>query len=339
MKTLPSISIVIQTYNSEKTLNECLTSIIIQDYPKDKIEIIVVDGGSKDKTLEIANHFGVKIVNEKTRKPEAATAIGYNVAKNELIVNIPSDNILPHKNWLKVMVKPFLENNDIIATQPLRYTYNKNDTILNRYFALFGVNDPIPYYFNKRDRLSWIEDSWNLLGKAEDKEDYYLVRFESDKIPTLGANGYMVKREIIQKVTKDIYKFFHIDANLDLIKMGYNLYGIVKTDIFHKTGENIISYFKRRIRYFNIYQKDKSVRRYHVYDPKIDKIKLLKFIFFTITLIKPIYDALRGFSKIQDIAWFLHPIICLGILFIYGYATIRWKVKTFFLSVLEKFKN
>jgi glycosyltransferase involved in cell wall biosynthesis len=56
---LPSISIVIPTYNCERTIKACLDSIVRQDYPKDKIEVIIVDGGSKDKTLEIARKYGV----------------------------------------------------------------------------------------------------------------------------------------------------------------------------------------------------------------------------------------------------------------------------------------
>jgi len=54
---LPSISIVIPVYNSEKVLRGCLQSVREQDYPKDKMEIIIADAGSTDKTLEIVNDF------------------------------------------------------------------------------------------------------------------------------------------------------------------------------------------------------------------------------------------------------------------------------------------
>ncbi|MBZ9578240.1 glycosyltransferase [Patescibacteria group bacterium] len=60
---MKSISILIPTLNSEKTLNECLESIAFQDYPSDKIEIIIADAGSIDKTLSIIDRF-----KEKPRK-------------------------------------------------------------------------------------------------------------------------------------------------------------------------------------------------------------------------------------------------------------------------------
>ena len=53
----PTISILIPTLNSAKTLRACLESIAMQDYPKDNIEIIIADGGSTDGTLEIISEF------------------------------------------------------------------------------------------------------------------------------------------------------------------------------------------------------------------------------------------------------------------------------------------
>ena len=221
------------------------------------------------------------------------------------------------------MVKPFLNHKEIFAAQPSRYTYDKKDTLLNRYFALFGVNDPVPYYLNKRDRLSWVEEKWNLLGESQDCGEYFLVKFTPDKLPTIGANGYIVKKDIIKKVTREPLNFFHIDSNLDLVRMGYNAFAAVKTSIFHKTGETFLNYFRRRMRYMNIYLNDKKKRRYHVYDPRTDKFKLVKFVFFSITFVKPFLDAFRGFIKIRDIAWFLHPFICLGTVSLYGSILIK----------------
>jgi len=51
----PLVSVIIPTLNSAKTLKDCLESIVAQDYPKDKIEIIIADGSSTDGTLEIMN--------------------------------------------------------------------------------------------------------------------------------------------------------------------------------------------------------------------------------------------------------------------------------------------
>ncbi|MFQ6085942.1 MAG: glycosyltransferase family 2 protein [Candidatus Bathyarchaeia archaeon] len=325
--SMKSVSFVIVTYNSEEILGDCLQSIANQDYPKDRIEIIVVDGGSTDSTLDIARSFGARIIHERTGRPESATAIGFSHAKNELIANVASDNILPHRNWLRMLVQPFDIDESIIATQPLRYTYIRTDTLLNRYFSLFGVNDPVPYYLNRRDRLSWIENTWNLLGEARDHDGFFVVRFAPEEVPTLGANGFVVRRKIIQKALCEPENFFHIDVNYDIIKLGYDTYGIVKTDIIHRTGERFLNFFRKRVRYVRLFWRDQPRRRYVYLHTPADLLKLLKFVISAATLLKPTSDAINGYRKIPDVAWFLHPIVSLGLLLIYGIVFMERKME------------
>jgi len=323
---LPSISIIIQTLNSDKIIDKCLRSISIQDYPKERIEILIIDGGSSDSTIKKGKHFGATIIVEKDKREnqESRKAVGLLKARNDIVAFIDSDNILPHPKWLLKMVKPFCEDEQIVATQPLRYAYDKSASLLNRYFALFGVNDPVPYYLNKRDRLSWVEQSWNLLGSAEDRGDYYFVKFKPDAVPTLGANGFLARRNILLKAKCSPEEFFHIDVNCDLISLGYNTYGIVKEDIIHISGDKIYSFIRKRFRYMKqYYLKDKSLRRYKLCGAS-DRKNLLKYIFFSLTIIEPLIQSVRGYLKIRDKAWFLHPVMCLAALYIYGFAVVQW---------------
>ena len=84
-KTYPSISIIIPTLNAAKPLTECLRRVVKQDYPKEKLEIVIADGGSTDKTVEIAKKFGARVVPNKLKTGEAGKASGLKAAKNEII--------------------------------------------------------------------------------------------------------------------------------------------------------------------------------------------------------------------------------------------------------------
>lgn len=57
MSYLPLVSIVIPSRNEEKFIGMCLDSIIANDYPKDKIEVLIVDGVSEDGTREIVEKY------------------------------------------------------------------------------------------------------------------------------------------------------------------------------------------------------------------------------------------------------------------------------------------
>src|SRR3990167_5450716 len=58
----PRVSVIIPVYNREWCIGNCLASICKQEYPKGKIEVLVVDAGSSDKTLEIARRYPVRII-------------------------------------------------------------------------------------------------------------------------------------------------------------------------------------------------------------------------------------------------------------------------------------
>jgi len=59
---MPIISVIIPTHNSESTIERCIRSLTLQSYPREKFEIIVVDDGSKDQTVEYAKKDGADMI-------------------------------------------------------------------------------------------------------------------------------------------------------------------------------------------------------------------------------------------------------------------------------------
>ncbi|RJQ37758.1 glycosyltransferase [Candidatus Microgenomates bacterium] len=340
MNKSPFISVVIATFNSENTLEKCLNSVRKQNYPQERIDITLVDGNSKDNTLKIGNKFKTKIipVDPRLQNAEYNKGVGIREAKGELILMIDHDNILPHKEWLKKMLKPLLDDKEVVAVETLRYHYDPKASLLDRYFALFGAGDPLAFYLGKADRLSFIYSTYNLFGKAKDLGDYYTVEFNKEKISTLGANGFLIRKKILLENAKvDSDHFFHIDVNVDLIKKGFNKYAFIKDDIIHLTGyKNISSFLYRRKLFMEQYHiKTHSQRRYSVYEQK-DKLNLIKFIFYASTFVKPTFDSFRGFLKIKDSAWFLHPFLSFSLLSIYTYVMVKSSIRNYAKQILPK---
>jgi glycosyltransferase involved in cell wall biosynthesis len=99
----PLVSIVIPTFNSEKTLARCLESILSQTY--EDYEIIVVDGASTDKTVEIIKHyasksFSIHWTSEKDKGIYDAMNKGIDLARGNWILFLGSDDEIYNKSVL-----------------------------------------------------------------------------------------------------------------------------------------------------------------------------------------------------------------------------------------------
>ena len=85
-KLFPAVSIVIATFNSERTLPECLKSVKKQVYPG-SVDIIIADGGSIDKTLSLAREFNIQVISIDKEKQNAEynKAVGLSKAKGDIV--------------------------------------------------------------------------------------------------------------------------------------------------------------------------------------------------------------------------------------------------------------
>lgn len=326
-RNIPLISILIPTLNSERVLKECLASIKSQDYPGEKIELIIADGGSRDKTLEIAKSYKAKIINNHLITAEAGKAAALKNAHGDLVAMIDSDNILPQKDWLTLMLKPF-EDPEIVGSEPWEYTWRKKDGFITRYSALTGVNDPLALFIGNYDRRSFLTGRWTDLPiKQEDRKSWLKITVTGDAIPTLGANGTIFRRSILVKEfnsQSNTDYLVDIDMIANLARKKPLFFAKVKIGIIHLyCGSSIKTFIRkqrRRIKDFLFYSR-KGLRTYPWEEQK--KRKILLFVISCITIIPLLYQTLKGYYKKPDPAWFFHPFACWITLVIYTFETIK----------------
>ena len=142
MSNLPFVSVIVPVYNGEKTITICIDSLLSQDYPKERYEIIVVDNGSTDnirKTIEWVSVSGDRLsantnINTQTEHPASpagrrtpntvdlryiyepvrgsykARNTGIKQAKGETLAFTDADCVV-EKNWLKKGLEGFFDNN------------------------------------------------------------------------------------------------------------------------------------------------------------------------------------------------------------------------------------
>ncbi len=132
----PSFSTIVPAYNEEKSIHRTLTSLVNLDYPAEKIEIIVVNDGSKDKTGEIVEEFikehplrKIKLINQENRGKGNAMNKGLKEANGEFFACLDADSFVA-PDALKVIL-PLFEDENVAAVCPL-LKVKKPKTILGK---------------------------------------------------------------------------------------------------------------------------------------------------------------------------------------------------------------
>jgi glycosyltransferase involved in cell wall biosynthesis len=121
MKDNSNISFIVPAYNASNTLEEVVNSIFNGNF-QDGDEIIIVNDASPDDTSAIAEHLAKErapnisiITNTENKGCAASRNIGVTVAKNDLIFNLDSDNILAPGNIYKLKESLLNEQADVAA--------------------------------------------------------------------------------------------------------------------------------------------------------------------------------------------------------------------------------
>lgn len=237
MKNLPKISYCVFTYNEEKNIRACLESIFNQDYPSKKLEVILVDDKSTDKTLSIAREFPVKIFINGKNDGDLSATIGFKNSTGKYFTAIGADMRFRGRKWFLKMIKPLEENNDM-AFALTRFYSHPDDSLITRYINL----DPIQRDFVYQVFSFGIEEM--IIAR---KKGYYLCEYKNDRIPpqTHGLYRVSAMRRVIEK-----QKIYYDMGNLiNLVNMGYTKVGYVpEAGYYHFHAESLMHLLRKRVR-------------------------------------------------------------------------------------------
>jgi cellulose synthase/poly-beta-1,6-N-acetylglucosamine synthase-like glycosyltransferase len=214
------VSIIIPAYNAEKTIKQCLESIMNQDYADD-YEVIVVDDGSTDSTPRIVSEFSkVRLIRQKNAGPAFARNKGALGAKGEIILFTDSDCI-PGPSWISEMLKPFSENNEVVGVKGSYKTRQKE--IIARFVQLE------------------YEDKYNYMLKSDyiDFIDTYSAGFK--KTVFIEMNGY--NTEFPVACAEDIELSYRISSR------GYKMVFNPNTIVYHTHPSRLPDYLKKKYKF------------------------------------------------------------------------------------------
>jgi glycosyltransferase involved in cell wall biosynthesis len=316
---LPLVSFGIPTYNEERTIERCLESIFSQDYPRDRLEVIIIDDGSSDRTLEICARYPVRIIRQNRSEgriqafegasggPECGRRVGVEAANGEFVVLFSADNELARRDWLAQMVKPVVEDGEIAGVRP-PVLASREDSAINRYLALMQI-PPLEFYL-----------MWQLRPpvKVIAKDGYFVEILASDCYPAeIGGNGSLLRKDAILKAGNVPANGSDIDLICHLVREGFTKYAYVpEAVVYHHYVGSYWAFIKKlrgKVRWFLRYPREYPwlPRR------RRDFFEMLKWILFCSSFIGPLSHGFR-LRKKGDLAWLYHPFACLTQVLIYG---------------------
>lgn len=319
----PLFSIVIATYNSQKTLEKTLKSIKKQKYPQNKIEILAIDGGSTDKTLEIAKKYKCKILQNPKTELIYAKHIGFLKAQGKYLIFLDHDEILENQQSLKIKYSIFKKSNKIKSVMLSGYKTLSDFSPINYYTNEFG--DPFTFFIyreSKGDKYFIKEWSNKYKIRFEDKDCVVFNFSEIKPLPLieLWAGGSTLDLEYTRNAFPQTKKTPYLIAHLFyLLNIENNLIAIAKNDsTIHYSSESLYKYVKKlsvRVKN-NVYGVDMGMAGFigrEKFQPIWYRLKRYLFIPYSLFILPVLIDSIYLTLTRRKLLYLIHLPLCIYI--------------------------
>lgn len=327
----PKVSIVIATFNSEKVLPRTLKAISRQTYPHNKIEVLVIDGGSTDSTLQLAESNKCIVYPNPYTDPVNAKLIGFSKASGKYIITIDHDEVMDNRDSIKLKVFALERNPNCKVALCSGYKRPDNYPLLNQYISEFG--DPFSLFIYRFSKgYKYFE---RILRQkfcvTKEKNEYFIISFNNLEVPVifeLCCMGTMINREYFSSFPKafsDGAVFTHLFYHM--IGEGvYNIVVIKEDPLTHYSVDSLKAYLpKLKWRIINnIHYDHQGDNGYSGREKLQPQIKYKKYFFpiYSFTLFFPLCDSVYYTLTRRNCIFLLHWLFCIyvtcQILYQYG---------------------
>lgn len=315
------------TYNSEKTIEKALKSIRNQKFDQETVEILVIDGGSTDNTIDIAKRYGATILINSERVPEAAKRIGYQSAKGKWIIKQDSDEVYVD-NMQLANKKKFIDNNpNVYALLSDKLLAGKGCGISCAYLNYCG--DPFSYIVYSL-RGSVVKENKKYLYKQDTSGNVYKYK-KGDRYPIGdgGCTAFCIEkyRELFPE-KYDSQEYVNL-CTQKIIEATEYVGCIPNDNIYHYSKADFKTYL-RKVRFkihFNLGGGNElGYAAKAENDNKYSRRKWL-FVLYAMSVILPIIDSVRIAVSQKNATFLLHGIYTYYVLIIAAIEIIRKVLK------------
>jgi cellulose synthase/poly-beta-1,6-N-acetylglucosamine synthase-like glycosyltransferase len=286
----PKVSIILATLNSELTFDECLKAIFELNYPKDSLEIIVVDGCSTDRTLEIAEKYPVKVISAPLNAP-AAYNYALEIVSHDVLGFIDADAKV-EKEWLNKLVA-YLDDPQVAGVSGGIETWNKE----NVWARSIGYD---------------LENRYARLKKS-------VVR--------VATMNLLMKKSVIEEVggfDEHLPSQYDTDLGFRITSKGYKILFEPNAKCYHFNRSTVKAYFRQQLQYGK-----NTVKLYFKHSKLIkgDRITDFGINIQPLLLLATVLFFLLGLPGLLRPLWYVSALILMVIFVYYVFSAAKLSIK------------
>jgi cellulose synthase/poly-beta-1,6-N-acetylglucosamine synthase-like glycosyltransferase len=286
----PKVSIIIATLNNEPTLDECLKAIFELNYPQDSLEVIVVDGCSKDATVKIAEKYPVKVVSTALNAP-AAYNYAIKIANNDILGFVDADAKV-EKEWLNRLVM-YLDDPQVAGVSGGIETWNT-------------------------------ENAWARSIGYDMKNRYARLRKYATRIATMNL---LLKKSVIEEsggFDEGLPSQYDTDLGFRITSRGYKIVFDPTVKCYHFNRSTVRAYFRQQLQYGK-----NTVRLYFKHSMLIkgDEITDFYMNIQPVLMLAAIVFFILGLIEALRPLWYASALILAFVFVSYVYSAVKLSVK------------
>ncbi|MBY2479042.1 glycosyltransferase [Clostridioides difficile] len=289
----PMVSILVPAHNEAKVIGKTVESLLLLNYPKDKMELIVINDNSSDNSKEILegiknkySNYNFTIINTDNltggKGKSNALNIGYTLSKGEFIAVYDADNT-PDRNALRYLIQTIVMDDELGAVIGKFRTRNKNKNLLTKFINIETLS------------FQWMSQAgrWQLFNLC-----------------TIPGTNFILRKSIIEEIGGWDSKAIAEDTEISfrIYKLGYKIKLVPQSITWEQEPETVKVWIKQRTRWAkgNIYVLMKYIK--NIFKQGKNKIVFdiayffsVYFLFLTSVIISDILFVL-SISKLIEIS-------------------------------------
>jgi cellulose synthase/poly-beta-1,6-N-acetylglucosamine synthase-like glycosyltransferase len=286
----PKVSIIIATLNNEQTIGECLKAIFELNYPKEFLEVIVVDGCSKDATVKIAEKYPVKVVSTPLNAP-AAYNYAIKIANNDVLGFIDADAKV-EKEWLNKLIM-YLDDPQVAGVSGGVETWNT-------------------------------ENAWARSIGYDIKNRYDRLKKYATRIATMNL---LLKKSVIEEsggFDESLPSQYDTDLGFRITSKGYKIVFDPSAKCYHFNRSTVHAYFRQQLQYGK-----NTIKLYFKHSMLIkgDEITDFYMNIQPILILTAIIFFILGLPAILRPLWYASALILTLVFVSYVYSAVKLSIK------------